>query len=572
MKRKRLAKVLVVSVLALSLLITACTADTNTTDPITTTTPTAGSDTVPSASPNLSNMTDPNVRPAGEFPICIETTDLTIGLIQSLTVEDYETNALTQYMEELSNMDFVFNIFPSKDAMQKLEVLINSGTELPEVLIGFGLDDMSVLNYGSQEAFLPLNDYIDTIGVEVHDAFERVAAEDLRGLITSADGNIYFLPKHTEQVGNEVSQRQWINQVWLDKLELDMPTTTDDFTEVLKAFRDKDPNGNGKKDEIPYTGGQLWQGSPSDAIMNAFIYNDAATVNVNPRWLLKDGKLDVPYTKPEWKDGLAYANMLVEEGLLSPLSFTQDNAQMTQLLESGDESVVGVYTAGAYLFGATNERKLEYASLPPLTGPKGVSYTAFYPSLPKAHFIITKDAQHPEAAFRLGDAIMARDFGFRSRWGEPEVDWRVPGPDDVGLYEDLGFEPLVVPILPWGSIQNKHWANELNVVLEMGVQDGQAVTLDDPLYTELFIARAVPNNLNHEPDEYVDKIKYTVEETDEIKQISAVIVTYVNECMARFITGDMDLDTQWEEYLQELDNIGLSKLIDVSQVAYDRNH
>ena len=45
--------------------------------------------------------------------------------------------------------------------------------------------------------------------------------------------------------------RMYINQKWLDNLGLDMPTTTDELRDVLQAFREKDPNGNGQTDEIP---------------------------------------------------------------------------------------------------------------------------------------------------------------------------------------------------------------------------------------------------------------------------------------------------------------------------------
>lgn len=533
----------------------------------------SGPDSQVSASEQeTTGITDPNVNPPGVFPICKEPIVLTMGVVQSMFVEDYETNALALYMEELGNMDIQFVIFPSNssEANQKLEVMINSGTELPDVLMGFSFDSMALLNYGSQGVFLALNDYIDTIGVEVHDAFERVSIDNLRELMTQADGNIYNLPKYTEQVGNMHSQRQWINQVWLDNLGLDMPTTTDDFIEVLKAFRDLDPNQNGKKDEVPFTGSQGWQSSSLDAIMNAFIYNDAASPNNKPRWILENGILDTPYTKEEWREGLRYLKMLVSEGLLSPMCITQDVTQLQELLAAGDESQVGVYTAGANLFGATDERKLDYAPLPPLTGPEGVCWTAFYPSAPGGGFIITKFADHPEAAFRLGDYCMSEDMAFRSRFGVPEVDWREPGPDDKGLYEDLGFEPVVVPILPFNSVQNSYFG--INAVLRLGIQDGQAVTVDDPLYTELFIAEAVPYYLGKTPKEYVDLIKYNQEEYDQIKDIYSTLVTYVNESMARFVTGDMDLDTQWDAYLEELDNIGLQRFVEISQTAYDRDH
>ena len=112
----------------------------------------------------------------------------------------------------------------------------------------------------------------------------------------------------------------------------------------------------------------------------------------------------------------------------------------------------------------------------------------------------------------------------------------------------------------------------MNVVMEMGTEDGMAVNVDDPLYGELFIAEAVPFYIDHGPEEYVDMIKYTADETEQVKDIQMSLVTYVNESMARFITGDLDLDTQWKPYLKELDKIGLKKFLEVSQTAYGRTH
>ena len=48
-----------------------------------------------------------------------------------------------------------------------------------------------------------------------------------------------------------MSQKLWIYQPWLDALGLEMPTTTDEFEQVLLAFKEQDPNGNGQADEIP---------------------------------------------------------------------------------------------------------------------------------------------------------------------------------------------------------------------------------------------------------------------------------------------------------------------------------
>lgn len=69
---------------------------------------------------------------------------------------------------------------------------------------------------------------------------------------------------------------------------------------------------------------------------------------------------------------------------------------------------------------------------------------------------------------------------------------------------------------------------------------------------------------------FVPTLNFTEEETDEISEIRATLKTYVKESMIRFITRDMDLDTEWDKYVEELNNIGVEKFVTVCQQAYDR--
>src|SRR5699024_315051 len=127
--------------------------------------------------------------------------------------------------------------------------------------------------------------------------------------ITAPDGNIYALPQVNECYHCSYSQKLWIYQPWLDELGLEMPTTTDEFYEVLKAFKEDDPNGNGKADEIPLAGANSGAYVKIDQfLMNSFIYNNYFN---NAQHLYVDhGNIEAAFNKPEWKDGLEYLNML----------------------------------------------------------------------------------------------------------------------------------------------------------------------------------------------------------------------------------------------------------------------
>src|SRR5690606_23597344 len=123
--------------------------------------------------------------------------------------------------------------------------------------------------------------------------------------------------------------RAWINTEWMKKVNVEMPKTTDDLYQILKAFAENDPNNNGKKDEIGMVGSRSgWAQLPIVYLMNSFVYANPDKNYLNVR----DGKIIASFVQPEWKQGLEFMHKLVSEGLLSPLSFTQDQTQMRALI------------------------------------------------------------------------------------------------------------------------------------------------------------------------------------------------------------------------------------------------
>jgi putative aldouronate transport system substrate-binding protein len=100
--------------------------------------------------------------------------------------------------------------------------------------------------------------------------------------------------------------------------------------------------------------------------MNSFLLNPGT------RLVLNNGKVDVTYNKPEWREGLKYLNQLHQEGLLDPNSFTQDNDQLLRLGQS-DPPIVGAMPGGhtLYLSPAKDEegaRWSQYVTVPPIKG------------------------------------------------------------------------------------------------------------------------------------------------------------------------------------------------------------
>lgn len=504
---------------------------------------------------------------------------LTIAIAQNANVEDYDTNYLTQMIEKECNVDLKFILLPaaSADAKSKLALMASSGEELPDVIC-MNLSSTEVSEYGAKGVFIPLNDYL--YDDEKTPYFNSIAEEDKKAIlsaITSPDGNIYTLANYSPEDWNLTSYRCWINKTWLDNLGLETPTTTDELKTVLEAFATQDPNGNGVADEIPLTGSNAaWGGSTQYYLMNAFTFYNGNMAN-NGLSLAEDGKTVIaPFTTDAYRAGLEYMNELCEEGLLDPSLFTIDGTQFTALLDQSP-NVVGVVCAGGWGYwtgGLDSENFQDFEMLAPLTGPDGVSYAATYEYTPSLYYNITKDCKNPDLAMKIGDFFYRQDVSYTTRYGEEGVDWTT---DEAvtstrkGLYEERLGIPCKIAILDyqWSKVQNKHWYTECPHYLS--TEDYRGLdSMQEGDDNRNAVLRSTSYDLYYDAHPtLMPQLSYSEEEADAISGIAADVTTYVSSSMAEFITGNRPL-SDWDSYLEDLDNMGLPQLIETAQTAYDR--
>jgi len=366
-------------------MITACSQQPKQQEPAKTDT-TVGSNTVAESKDKEEQKKDQGdssikLTPPNTYPIVEEKVTLKIFTYQNPLVEDMETNQFTRELEELTNVHIEWDLAPQANLAEKRNLVLASGN-YPDAFMSAGFSLTDLMTYGTQGVLIPLNDLIEEHAPNVKKHFEDIPT--VKEKITAPDGNIYSLGSDQRCYHCGFSRKMWINQSWLDKLNLSMPTTTDEFYQVLKAFREQDPNGNGKADEIPLIS------APSEVdifLMNAFIYNEGGN-----RFILNDGKVDVAFNKPEWREGLAYLKKLYDEELLDHTSLTTTAEQIKQLA-NGEVELLGAFPAlqpGTYC-DLAGERWKHYSVVPPLKGPNGVQLAQYnaYPAAVDA-FAITK--------------------------------------------------------------------------------------------------------------------------------------------------------------------------------------
>lgn len=523
-----------------------------------------GSDEAPNAGSEPIALSEP-----GTYPLVQEKTTLKVMVRGNPLVENFETNDFTKWYEEKTNVHIEWEVVPEQSIQEKLNLVLAS-EDYPDVIMGLNISPAQQMIYGSQGAFLPLNDLIEKQGTNTKKMFQD--NPEIQSAITALDGNIYALPEVNECYHCSMSQKMWIYEPWLKKLNLKMPETTDELYEVLKAFKEQDPNGNGMQDEIPLSiSPKSWSSSIDAFLLNSFIYNPVYGSSYK-HIFIKDDKLDVAFNKPEWREGLRYMNKLYAEGLLAPESFTQDDNQLIQIGENPDTVLLGASTGGhqgifTQLLGESG-RWLEYKTVPPLKGPNGVRYAALDSTgMNPGAFVITKKAKHPELALRWADGLYEREHTLRSVYGRPDQEWREAKDGEVGI----NGEPAVWSELKsYGTVQNIAWIQTGPSLRTNDFRLSAVAKGDDDL--EVVLYNETKNKYEpHKPTDVstVPPLFLTNEQASEVADLSKTINDYVDEMMARFVIGDADLDKDWDGYVQQLEAMNVARYLEIYQEAYD---
>lgn len=503
-----------------------------------------------------------------------EKTELRFVANQPGDVEDFNTNEFTKWVEEQTNVHIVWETIPNAVFKEKFNLLLASG-DYPDVFFNCAITPDQEIQYGNKEGvFLPLNDLIDQYGVETKRIFGQL--DWLKGYITSPDGNIYSLPTYSSILHVDYAQKYWINTTWLEKLNLKMPTTTDEFYNVLKAFKTSDINGNGIQDEIPLTGSEKeWHSAIYPFLVSAFILDEG--IYSEHLTLSEDGKIDTIFNKEEYREALRYMNKLYKEGLIYEGTFTQQNDQLKQL---GEKGLIGVGAGGgAIMFLSSNNSPYykEYATIPPLKGPNGVQVTPVfkYGDVRLGQYAISTECKNPEVAFKLADFYYSYDATMRFRFGVKDLNWREATADEKGLdgrpakYVELGTTYT-------GGVQNNHYGNaglffETNDMWTLERAFDQNADLLDPLYMQQYLhMESVSKYVPYGSKTSVPPARYLPEEQSEVSLLKTEIKSFTDQSRVRFITGDLDVDKDWAKYVQDLEKMGVARYIELYQKAYDR--
>ncbi|MDL2233124.1 extracellular solute-binding protein [Ruminococcaceae bacterium OttesenSCG-928-L11] len=440
MKKTRLTMV-AASILAVLLVLSACGQSTQ--QP--TSTAAGGSSAAsPSATAQSSQSAQPaedsNFNELGTFPIVKEKE--TINVYHSLGEPEFdvETNWMTQYYEEKTNIHVVWNMHPVEQYKEKVNLAFASSEQIDFVVAGgspvTSFSRTDVMKYAEQGVILPINDLLENHSIHMKEQLD--AYEGWREIITLPDGNIYAMPRMNECYHCMYYGKMWINQEFLKNVGLENPTTIEEFHTMLLAFRDQDANGNGDpNDEIPMIGAIDTFGSKIDTyLMSAFIYDDGEN-----RLFLRDGTVTAAFAQPEFQEGLKYLNMLFNDDLIYKESFTQTRDVRNKINSQKYESICGAMPNTHHVIGTREvdepARWLDYKAIPPLVGPNGLQTTRYdyYNNFQSERTagLIPDTCKDPALIMRWLDWFMSEEGTTMLILGEEGLGWEQPDPGSTGV-------------------------------------------------------------------------------------------------------------------------------------------
>lgn len=519
--------------------------------------------------------------PNGEFPITNEKVTLRVFAPSIPTIIDLATNEFTVWYEERTGVRIEWITAPQESASDVLNMML-AGNDLPDIILGVQVSPATEELYGTAEKmFLPLNDLIDKYAPNFKAILD--ARPEVKAQITALDGNIYALPSIQDCYHCSYSQKMWVNHHWLEKLGIKAPTTTDEFYDMLVAFRDRDPNGNGIKDEIPLIGAKEnegWFQSVTGFVLNAFVYDSGVYVPIKD-YVTKDGVVDTAINKEGYREGLRYLQKLYKEGLIYPDSLTMKYDQV-KALALAEEELVGAAPAGhsaMFLDIVTNpERYSHYSALAPLQGPDGTRNVTHFPysAVETGEFIITEVNPYPEISMRWADDFYNYRTSMARAWGKEGEGWREAEQGELGL--DGETPALFKTLVPFDEqAQNENWSWLGIEFTDNALWNGINVTTPDmDLYSADGFEKLlwVETEDKYEPyksDEYKELpgLRMNSIDTDELTMLQIQLKNYIEESRSRFIIGDLNLDNDWETYLGNLKDLGLDRYLELKQIAYD---
>ncbi|MFB1049870.1 oxidoreductase [Paraliobacillus sp. JSM ZJ581] len=491
------------------------------------------------------------------MPIVEDSLDLNFFAYKPAQNEDNDWNDILvwNHYKDMTNINVNWELI-SLDALEEKRNLALGGGQLPDAFYLSQIPNSDLLRYGQQEVFIPLNDLIEEHAPNLTKLMEEDPS--IKKALTFPDGNIYSMPSLIEEdfLSLRLSARPWVNEKWLEELNMSIPETTGEFYDYLKAVKEMDPAGNGKT--IPYGGTDIqelvqWM-SGSFGVMNRGPSN-GANIDVDPN---DESKVRFYATSEEYKKMLEYLNKLYEEKLIDQSIFS---IEWGQFLANASNNLYGsmIFYDPTELFG--EEIGSQYNSLAALEGEDGhQQYNKISsPVWATSNLVITKENPSPEATVRWMDHFYSDEGAELYYMGVEGETFEVV--DGEKKYMDHILNPEGDMTFEQSLAKQLTWLGSINGIIKSDYFQGGESAPQSMAAAEKIAPFAT--------EEVWPRFTFTEEENKVLQSTGQDISKYAEEMRDKFITGKADL-SEWDQYVETINSMNFDQFVEVYQQAYDR--
>ena len=452
--------------------------------------------------------------------------------------------------------------------------LLFASDELPDILTRMGLTASDAQKYGKDGYFLDFSQYLDVMPnlTRMMEEYPEYAAA-----IKNEDGAIYAFPSLNTRTASALMTPSFISSAWLEKIGMDMPVTLDDYYNVLTAFKEQDANGNGDpSDEIPM--GLAGESRYQSELRILWAHGIYSTNYVYHLMVDEDGKVVLGDATENYKDFLKYMNKLYMEGLINEDAYVVASAELSERILA-DTVGVAIGWSKSNFPGVVEEdwqQIISFTSEEYNPGQVAVISSRVGNSYDVA---VSANTEHPEEAAKFIDYLFTTEGAISATNG----------------YEGVTFD--FVEVNGAGVIDHSNYYEGYETAEKYRQQKAVAISafaiyspnegtiyqmLDNTKTEELLTGKCYELGglnaikevaLRGEGVEVVSpypSVMYTEEEAAERSSLYTDIFTYLKSIKAQYIIGDMDIDVTWDEHLAKLNEMGLERLLEIEQAAYDR--
>ncbi len=513
---------------------------------------------IPALADEVQPLYDNGMTYGSGYPITKEVIELDVLVKVHASIAHQTDTKVIDYILEKTNIKLNIQTFSETDKLALMFV----DRAYPDFAMNIGASATQIFTAAEAGDMVEISGLLEQFCPTWMDFFAQYPT--VKELQRTADGGIYTLPFCNFAAYDRNLRDQWfINKAWLDSVELSVPTTLEEFTACLRAFKANEGNGVIPENCYPYH--FVFDNFSNSSSLDLF--SSFGVIITNSNYLaVEDGKVVYQAAGEAIKEPLKYLKMLYAEQLISPEIFTTTNTDV-RAMSTTQIPLIG--SCSHYLTPEKADGSTDYVAMAPIDCGTGVGpyiRRQAYTANPVNAFYLFSNNPYPAATMRLMEFIVENPeqlmnviYGMEGvywEWGEDGLIHTLKGELEGGEGADsMGFWNTFVGLRTDSTLFDYYYdANELNPAKREYAYEN--------LYKDyLFDADCVFTGGVLDED---DTILYNLVRTD----LTDVRKTY----FARWIRGEGDIDAEWDQYIKACKDAGLEDFLKLSQKQYDMVH